>query len=76
MVDLMLKDVNVESYMNSTAESFMMLMAVENILAQPDLTPENAARLDAWRRLILQSMGKNSPQGGKRRSKKSRKHRN
>jgi len=71
----MLKDIDVETYMNSYTDSFIMLMAVENILTNPDLTPENAARVDAWRRLLLQSMDKPAPSGGKRHRKKSRKYR-
>ena len=75
LVTEMLDNTNIEKYMNSYTESFVMLMALEHILTNPELTPENAARVDAWRRLLLQSMGKPSPTGGKRRSKKTRKYR-
>ena len=75
-VDIILNGLKVEDYMNNKAESVLMLLATETMLADPELTPERSARVDAWRRLLLGSMNKPSPEGGRRKRKnKSRKHR-
>ena len=75
-VDIILNSLKVEDYMNKKAESVLMLLATETMLADPELTPERFARVDAWRRLLLASMNKPSPEGGRRKRKnKSRKHR-